>query len=171
MFLRLRNFLGMFAIAWLLAGVPMGATQAMESSASKAPPSPYQPATVNTKWKEECSACHIAFPPGLLQAEAWQNIMRGLEKHFGVNASLPAKDSAEIAAFLVNNASSRWRYPTAPRRISETAWFKQWHSEHDSAWKSPLVKTPANCASCHKGSDSGDFVTGRGNCGGKCHAV
>lgn len=170
-FRHFRHFLRMLAIAWLAAGAPLRVAQAGESGGNAASSTAYQPATVNARWKQECSACHIAFPPGLLQAESWQNIMRNLEKHFGVNASLTAQENNEIAAFLVKNASTRWRYSTAPARISEATWFKRWHSEHESAWKSPLVKTPANCASCHKNSDNGDFVSDRGSCGGTCHTT
>lgn len=130
-----------------------------------------QPVNVNAKWKEECSACHIAFPPGLLQAESWIKIMQELDEHFGVNASLTASENKEIAEFLVNNASTRWRSLKAPSRISEAAWFKKNHSLHEGAWKDPKVKSASNCLACHKNSDHGDFYGAGGGCGGasNCH--
>lgn len=121
---------------------------------------PVQPAKVNGKWKQECSSCHIAYAPGLLPAESWRKVMAGLDKHFGSDASLDAQDSKEITAFLVDNASNRWSAPTAPLRITESAWFKSKHDSHEinpAVWKNPKVKSAANCQACHTTAESGDF--------------
>jgi len=121
---------------------------------------PVQPAQVNAKWQQECASCHMAFAPGLLPAESWRKLMSGLDKHFGADASLTAQENMEITAFLVKNASSRWRAPTAPLRITETAWFKRKHDGHEisaATWKRPSVKSPANCQACHADADKGDF--------------
>ncbi len=116
------------------------------------------PGQSNSLWKQECGSCHLAFAPGLLPAESWRKVMGGLDKHFGADASLTPEENREITAFLVNNASSRWRAPTAPLRITETAWFKHKHRElASSVWKRAAVKGPANCAACHSGADRGDF--------------
>ena len=115
---------------------------------------------VNARFQQECSTCHIVYAPGLLPAESWRGVMAGLDKHFGSDASLDAQDNKEITAFLVNNASSRWSAPTAPLRITETAWFKRKHDAHEispAAWKNPAVKSPANCAACHPQAERGDF--------------
>lgn len=119
-----------------------------------------QPAQTNAKFQQECSTCHIAYAPGLLPAESWRKVMAGLDKHFGSDASLDEQDSKEITIFLVNNASNRWSAPTAPLRISETAWFKRKHDDHEinpRVWKNPQVKSPANCAACHPRAERGDF--------------
>lgn len=119
-----------------------------------------QPAQVNAKFQQECSSCHIAYAPGLLPAESWRKLMAGLDKHFGSDASVDAQDSKEITAFLVNNASNRWSAPTAPLRITETAWFKRKHDADEisaSVWKRPQVKSPANCAACHTQAERGSF--------------
>lgn len=121
---------------------------------------PLQPAQTNAKFQKECSDCHIAYAPGLLPAESWRKVMAGLDKHFGSDASLDAQDNKEITAFLVNNASNRWSAPTAPLKITETAWFKRKHDDHEispAVWKNPLVKSPANCAACHPQAERGDF--------------
>jgi hypothetical protein len=121
---------------------------------------PLQPIQVNAKWKQECSTCHIAYSPGLLPAESWRKVMAGLDKHFGSDASLDAQENKEITAFLVDNASNRWNAPTAPLRITESAWFKSKHDSHEispSVWKNPKVKSPANCAACHTQAESGSF--------------
>ncbi|MBI3478956.1 MAG: diheme cytochrome c [Nitrosomonadales bacterium] len=114
----------------------------------------------NAKWKQECSNCHIAYVPGLLPAESWRKLMAGLDKHFGSDATLDASDAKEITAYLVDNASNRWRAPTAPLRITESAWFKSKHDSHEispAVWKNPRVKSPANCQACHSGAEKGDF--------------
>lgn len=121
---------------------------------------PLQPAQTNAKYQKECSDCHITYAPGLLPAESWRKVMNGLSKHFGTDASLNAQDNKEITDFLVNNASNRWSAPTAPLRISETAWFKRKHDSREvspEVWKDPKVKSPANCAACHPLAELGDF--------------
>jgi hypothetical protein len=121
---------------------------------------PLQPVQVNAKWKQECSTCHIAYSPGLLPAESWRKVMAGLDKHFGSDASLDAQEIKEITAFLVGHASNRWQAPTAPLRITESAWFKSKHDSHEippSVWKNPMVKSPANCEACHTKAESGSF--------------
>ena len=121
---------------------------------------PIQPVQTNAKFQQECSSCHIAYAPGLLPAESWRKIMAGLDKHFGSDASLDARDSREITDFLVSNASTRWSASTAPIRITESSWFKSKHGRHEispAVWKIPQVKSPANCAACHRTAERGDF--------------
>jgi hypothetical protein len=125
---------------------------------------PLQPARLNAQWQAECGSCHIAFSPGLLPAASWRKMMSGLDKHFGSDASLTPEETRSITEFLVNNASNRWRAPTAPLRISETAWFQSKHDSHEirpEIWKRASVKTPANCAACHPGAAKGDFEEDR----------
>lgn len=117
-------------------------------------------AQINTKFQQECSSCHIAYAPRLLPAESWRKIMSGLDKHFGSDASLDAQDNKEITNFLVKNSSNRWNAPTAPLRITESAWFKRQHDAHEinpAVWKRPAVKSPANCAACHPQAERGNF--------------
>jgi hypothetical protein len=121
---------------------------------------PLQPAQTNARFQQECSACHIAYPPGLLPAESWRKMMAGLDKHFGSDASLDNKDNKRIAAFLANNASNRWSATTAPLRVTDSNWFKRKHGDHEinpAVWKKPQVKSPANCGACHPQAERGDF--------------
>jgi hypothetical protein len=118
------------------------------------------PANLNPTWTKECSACHIAFAPGLLPAESWRKVMAGLDKHFGTDASLTAQENKNITEFLVANASSRWTSTGAPLRITETQWFKGKHNAKEVApavWQRASVKSAANCQACHAGADKGDF--------------
>ena len=119
-----------------------------------------QPAKLNATWAKECSACHIAYAPGLLPAASWRKVMSGLEKHFGTDATLTAPETKEITDFLVANASSRWTAVTAPLRITETQWFKNKHNAKEvpaAVWARASVKSAANCQACHAGADKADF--------------
>jgi diheme cytochrome c len=119
------------------------------------------PAQVNAAWKQECGSCHVAYPPGLLPQLSWRQIMAGLDRHFGENATLPPQTLAEISAFLEKNAADAGRSApggAAPLRISETAWFKREHGEIGaSVWKRQAVGSPANCAACHRQAEQGVF--------------
>lgn len=115
------------------------------------------PVPENAAWTRECRACHLAYPPRLLPARSWRAIMGDLDKHFGVDASLDAKTAAEVTAFLEQYAG-RDRGVTATNRITETAWFRRKHREVPAAaWKHADVKSPANCAACHRAADRGDY--------------
>lgn len=114
--------------------------------------------TANAKWKTECGACHVAFPPRFLPAESWRAMMSGLDKHFGTDASLDAPATAEIGAFLEKNAGRKGRAGKLLLRITETRWFQREHDEVSASdWKNPKVKTPANCAACHIQAESGNY--------------
>lgn len=143
-----------------LAAVAVLGAHAEDKSKSEERGRPVQPAQVNAKWQQECASCHMAFPPGLLPAASWRKVMDGLDKHFGVDASLTPQETSEIASFLVTNASNRWTAATAPLRITESQWFKAKHNSREVApaiWKRASIKSPANCMACHSGADKGDF--------------
>ena len=114
----------------------------------------------NEKWRTECGACHVAYPPQLLPPSSWNAVMAGLDRHFGTDASLDAATGTEIAAFLEENAGRerRARDGAPSLRITETRWFEREHDElAASIWKHPQVKTAANCSACHIGADQGSF--------------
>ncbi len=128
------------------------------------------PAASNLKWKNECSACHMAYPPALLPERSWRKMMTGLESHFGQDASLDAPTAKEITTFLVNNSAERagnkrakkvlgsLGSAEAPLRISETAWFVREHDEvAPQVWKRPKIGSPANCNACHQGAEQGNY--------------
>jgi len=73
---------------------------------------------------------------------------------------MEAKATEEIGAFLAANAARGKRAQRAGNqiRITETPWFRHEHDEVAPAvWKSPKVKSAANCAACHLGAESGDY--------------
>ncbi len=110
------------------------------------------------KYQQECSACHIAYPPGMLPAASWQRLMNNLPHHFGTDASLDAASVQQLSAWLADNSAGRARAEPPQDRITRSAWFVREHDEVPAAvWKRAAVKSPSNCAACHTRADQGDF--------------
>ena len=115
------------------------------------------------KYLEECAACHIAYPPGLLPAASWQSLMSKLQYHFGSDASLDPATSRELTAWLKlhSGTSKRVRRDSTPPpedRITRAGWFKREHDEVSSAtWRLASVKSASNCGACHPQAAQGDF--------------
>jgi mono/diheme cytochrome c family protein len=114
----------------------------------------------NDTWRVECGSCHVAYPPRLLAAPAWRKIMTGLERHFGVDASVDPAVAASIGAFLEANAGREGskRIDPSAMRITETGWFRHEHGEIPaSVWSRAEVRGPGNCGACHRDADRGEF--------------
>ena len=140
---------------WIL-GVVAAALLVAEATASAG----RYPASTNAAWKAECGSCHLAYPPQMLSAPSWRTIVGGLDRHFGVDASVDAPAAASIGAFLEANAARAGGKRSDPSavRITEAGWFRHEHAEIAAAtWAGPKVKSAANCGACHGGADSGDF--------------
>ncbi|MFZ5636938.1 MAG: diheme cytochrome c [Pseudomonadota bacterium] len=107
---------------------------------------------------EECGGCHAPYPAYGLPADAWRGLMDGLDRHFGSDASLEPAQAATIRGWLIANAGTRPADRAAPLRITRTPWFRHEHDEVPAAlWRSPAVKSPANCGACHRGAESGVY--------------
>ncbi len=109
----------------------------------------------DSAWREECGSCHIAYPPQLLPAASWRQLMATLDRHFDADASIAAERARGIEAFLVANA----RKPSAEStlRITETAWFRREHDEVTGEFRSAAVRSAANCGACHPRAEQGRF--------------
>ena len=108
----------------------------------------------------ECSSCHVAYAPFLTGQANWRGIMAGLDKHYGVDASIDSKSQHEISAWLLANAATSARRAAASPefRITRSDWFIRKHDEVSaSVWKRASIKSAANCAACHSGAARGDF--------------
>jgi hypothetical protein len=105
---------------------------------------------------EECGgSCHVAFPPRMLDAAGWQRVMGGLERHFGVDASVDAATQSKLARYLVDNASRR--NSGGVMRITETPHFRHEHEEELPSAARKAVKSLADCAACHRQAAAGDY--------------
>jgi hypothetical protein len=112
------------------------------------------------RYKQECAACHVAFPPGMLPVDSWRRLLSNLPHHYGTDASLDAATVNELATWLSANAGTYKRVREAPPedRITRSAWFIRKHDEVPGAlWTRPAVKSAANCSACHTQADQGDF--------------
>ena len=89
----------------LLAASCLGAAHGASSSAGAAPLAKYQ---------QECAACHIAYPAGMLPAASWQRLMGTLGKHYGADASLDEATTREIGAWLKTQAGTYKRVSEEP---------------------------------------------------------
>jgi len=106
----------------------------------------------------ECGACHVPYPPHLLDRKGWDTLMRRLDRHFGTDAGLDPKTTADIADWLLKHSGPQ-SSPSVPPRITNTVWFRREHRElPDRIWRSPPIKSAANCAACHPGAELGRFA-------------
>jgi mono/diheme cytochrome c family protein len=111
-------------------------------------------------YQQECAACHMAYPPGLLPAPSWTRLMGSLGQHYGTDASLDAATVQRISRWLQTEAGTYKRAKQAPPedRITRSAWFVSKHRELDAqVWRHAAVKSAANCTACHSGAEQGVF--------------
>lgn len=128
------------------------------------------PKLTHKNWQQECSSCHVAYPPALLPRASWKRMMTDLNNHFGENASLDPATQADILRFLEAHAADsgtsqigrkvmqRMGTQDSPLRITETRWFVREHDEVSrAAWSRKSVGSAANCAACHPKAEQGMF--------------
>lgn len=135
------------SVTWLLPAVA-------DSAGPRAPLLP--------KYEQECAACHIAYPPGLLPAASWQRLMGALDQHYGSDASLDAASVQAISQWLDRHAGTYKRVAEAPpdNRITRSAWFLRKHRAGEvppELWRHAAVKSASNCAACHTQAAQGRF--------------
>ncbi|HEX5363224.1 MAG TPA: diheme cytochrome c [Gallionella sp.] len=127
----------------------------------------------NQIYKEECGACHFAYPPGLLPGKSWEKLLTetALSEHFGDDASLDADSLKEIRDYALENAADKSYYKRsrkialatregdAPLRITEVRYIKRKH--HDIPEKmikgNKDVKSLSFCNACHTKAGEGNF--------------
>jgi hypothetical protein len=119
---------------------------------------------------EECGACHLAYPPGLLPAESWRDTMMGLADHFGENSELDAETATHIGEYLDRNALRKGKRSNMskmlrnmpeppPARITELPYFVHEHDEIPRRMlkDNPEVRSISQCGSCHRDAERGVF--------------
>jgi hypothetical protein len=139
------------ALSIMLSALPVALAHADERAARVPLTSTYQ---------QECAACHLAYPPGMLPAASWQRLMGNLPRHFGTDASVDAGTRRELSAWLEANAGTAKRVSEAPPedRLTRSTWFDRKHREVPAAaWKRASIGSASNCAACHRGATQGDF--------------
>jgi hypothetical protein len=110
-------------------------------------------------YRHECGSCHVAYPPQLLGADGWHELFKGLDRHFGVDASLDAKTAGRLESYTVGLAGPISTRPEAPPRITQTHWFRSEHNAVGHAtWRDRRVMQASNCPACHRGAERGDYT-------------
>lgn len=117
------------------------------------------PADMPASYRSECGDCHVAFAPDLLPVDAWHRIMNGLVEHYGVDATLDAKEREEIENFLARNAghSLKTMKNGNQLRLTDTLWFHRRHGKVKALFQDPRVVSKANCTACHLHADEGRY--------------
>tara|TARA_X000001036_G_scaffold432780_1_gene469251 strand:+ start:307 stop:855 length:549 start_codon:yes stop_codon:yes gene_type:complete len=128
----------------------------------------------NPAYIEECGACHLAYPPGLMPSKTWDKVMTGLSDHFGENAELDDETAQLIMSYL-QQESLRPGKPTVmsemlrnlpqnpPLRMTEFPAFLAAHEiigeqlEMESFPEGFL----SPCADCHRQAADGIFEKDR----------
>ncbi|HED16652.1 MAG TPA: hypothetical protein ENI64_07575 [Gammaproteobacteria bacterium] len=125
----------------------------------------------NPVYLQECGDCHMAYPAGLLPADAWQRVMNGLEDHFGDNAELDPSTRKQITDYLIANSADKSDYRRSQRfakrdkksndnmRITETPYFRHEHNEILARLviTNKEVNSFSNCNSCHQKAEQASF--------------
>lgn len=118
---------------------------------------------IDPVYREECSACHLAYPAQLLPKRSWEKLMAGLDDHFGENAELMPEAQIAISRYLAENAgdvnpgrrSERFIKGISSSdplvRITETRYFKRKHDEVPKrlVQGNPEVGSFSQCQACH----------------------
>ena len=132
---------------------------AVMSGAAQADQRGVFPADMPASYRGECGDCHVAFAPDLLPVDAWHRIMNGLAEHYGVDATLDAKERDEIENFLARNAGHglHTKKNGDPLRLTDTLWFHRRHGKVKALFQDPRVVSKANCTACHLHADEGRY--------------
>ena len=155
--------------AVLMAGGIVAALGAPVAYVSLQPAAGMPTAAMTATYARECGACHTPHHPSLAPAATWGRIVKGLDEHFGDNASLAPEIAAEIGSYLATNAAERWDSPAAnllrqpaaaePLRITATAGWRHIHrGVAETTFATKAVGGRVNCANCHQDAASGRFA-------------
>ena len=122
-------------------------------------------------YQKECGSCHMAYQPQFLPQRSWNKMMKNLDNHFDVDATLDANDNKMILAYLISNAgdvksgtkhfakmSNSVASNETPLRISQTPYFLREHRGVPKRFiEQKEVKSLANCSACHTTATQGNY--------------
>jgi cytochrome c5 len=120
-----------------------------------------EPLAPAAAYRSECGSCHVAYPRGLLAARDWSRVLAGLDRHYGVDASVDAGARSAIARYL--GATTVAAGDGATPRITAQPWFVREHAEAGDlrARVAPRAGGTgarlSQCDACHAGAAAGRF--------------
>ena len=117
-----------------------------------------------TAYTQQCTVCHNAYPPGMLSATAWQQLMADMPSHFGGSVMVNMDTQKEIADWLQQNAGTFAPAATQDppqHRITQSDWWQKIHRSSKklpaSLWQKPVRVSAAHCSACHAQAAAGEF--------------
>ncbi len=151
----------------IVAGLLMAGSQVVMASGDG---TDFAPVT-NAKYAKECSACHMAYQPGLLPERSWRKLMASLHDHFGDNAEISVADQQELTDYLVNNSAERAKYKRSaqmahsiakketPVQITKVPFFIREHREVANKERgNDKLKSLSQCEQCHQKANDGSYA-------------
>ncbi|GAB3456818.1 cytochrome b/b6 domain-containing protein [Insolitispirillum peregrinum] len=118
-------------------------------------------ANATTVYEQECGACHMAYPPALLPASSWSEVLATLDDHFGEDASLPAAKVSALQGWLPRHAAESWDNKAGhafrrvddrtPTRITATPFWQDHHRQIPiETFGQKNIGSRGNCRACHQ---------------------
>jgi cytochrome c553 len=123
----------------------------------------------NPAYKENCGACHFAYPPELLPSGSWSKILAALPDHFGESVEVDPEAGKTIGEYLRAESAESSSAATAlkimksirnqtPQRITEIPYIQKMHHEvNQNVFKRESIGSLSNCAACHTTVENGIF--------------
>jgi len=117
-----------------------------------------------TSYTQQCTVCHNAYPPGMLSAVAWQQLMADMPSHFGGSVMVNVDTQTDISDWLQKNAGTFAPAATQDppqHRISQSDWWQKIHRSSKKIpatfWQKPMRVSAAHCSACHAQAAAGEF--------------
>jgi len=159
------------ALSALLIAAGLGAAWWGTSTLASRPGYGVPDGQMDATYADECSACHMAYAPSLLDRRNWAMLMAGLPDHFGEDASLDPETTARLADWLAANAAEtadtkpshvfRQMAADAPFTLTKSPfWIATHQAIPEAEFKRAPIYNRGNCAACHQDADSGRYYPG-----------
>ena len=117
-----------------------------------------------TPYTQQCTVCHNAYPPGMMSATSWQQLMADMPAHFGGSVMVNVDTQKEISDWLQQNAGTFAPAATQDppqHRITQSDWWQNIHRNSKkipaASWKKPMRVSAAHCSACHAQAAAGEF--------------
>jgi cytochrome b len=154
------------ALATLLAGG--AAAYAWHASQARSRPLPAAAALLPAAWRDECSSCHLAYPPCLLPERSWNALLAPGADHFGEDLALAeaARGKLQRIAATPEGAATWacWKISASvpanatPLRITATPGWREVHAAlAPQSFTAPDSAGRHDCAACHEDAPSSTF--------------
>jgi len=126
----------------------------------------------NSKYMENCGACHFAYQPELLPSGSWEKILNSLSDHFGEDIDLDPESKKILAKYLKANAADYSPVKLSakiiknignqtPLRITQIPYIQRKHHKIQlNVLKRKSIGSLSNCLACHTTAKNGIYDDG-----------